>query len=50
MTVCEKYGSTIMIDGWIDGRRMTILKFQAHSQREVYFFKSIDESDITKDC
>ncbi|GAU26503.1 hypothetical protein TSUD_361360 [Trifolium subterraneum] len=44
----EKYGCTIMTDGWTDRKRRTILNFLVHSPKGTIFLKSIDASDITK--
>ncbi|CAJ2670809.1 unnamed protein product [Trifolium pratense] len=44
----EKYGCTIMTDGWTDRKRRTILNFLVHSPKGTVFLKSIDASDITK--
>jgi hypothetical protein len=44
----EKYGCTIMTDGWTDRKRKTILNFLVHSPKGTIFLKSIDASDITK--
>jgi hypothetical protein len=44
----EKYGCTIMTDGWTDRKRRTIINFLIHSPKGTIFLKSIDASDITK--
>jgi hypothetical protein len=36
--VWEKYGCTIMTDGWTDRRRRTILNFLVHSPKGTFFF------------
>jgi hypothetical protein len=44
----EQYGCTIMIDDWIDRKKITILNFLAHSPKGTLFIKSIDASGISK--
>jgi len=44
----KKTGCTIMIDGWTDRKRRTILNFLVNSPRGTVFLKSIDASNICK--
>ena len=44
----EKYGCTIMTDGWTDRKRRTILNFLVHSPNGTIFLKFVDAYKITK--
>jgi len=44
----KKTGCTIMIDGWTDKKRRTIINFLVNSPKGTVFLKSIDASAISK--
>ncbi|KAH9328227.1 hypothetical protein KI387_000335, partial [Taxus chinensis] len=46
----QKYGCTILSDGWTDGRNCTLINFLAASNGEMVFLKSIDTSNIVKNA
>lgn len=46
-TIWKKTGCTIMIDGWIDRRRI-VLNFLGNSPKGNVFLRSIDASRVTK--
>ncbi|XP_042466280.1 uncharacterized protein LOC122048825 [Zingiber officinale] len=44
----EKYGCTIMSDGWTDGKNRSSINFLVNSPANTFFLKSIDASTSTK--
>ena len=44
----QKYGCSILSDGWTDGKNRTIINFLVACKEEVVFLKSVDASHIAK--
>nr|KYP34797.1 hypothetical protein KK1_044202 [Cajanus cajan] len=45
----EKWGCTLMCDGWTDGKGRSLTNFLVNSPSGTVFLKSIDTSDVIKD-
>ena len=48
-TKWEKYGCTIMCDGWTGPTRLSIINFMVYCKGHTIFLKSVDASDKIKD-
>ena len=46
----QKYGCSILSDGWTDGRNRTLINFIVVSNEVMVFLKSIDASNIIKNA
>ena len=45
----EKWGCTLICDGWTDGKGISLTNFLVNSPSGTVFLKSIDTSDVIKD-
>ncbi|XP_038685776.1 uncharacterized protein LOC119985557 [Tripterygium wilfordii] len=48
MKACEKYGCSIMSDGWSNGKNRCLINFLVNSPAGTWFLKSVDASDSIK--
>jgi len=45
----KKWGCTLICDGWINGKDMSVSNFLVYSQRAIVFLKFLDTCDAIKD-
>ena len=46
----KKWGCTLICDGWINGKDMSVSNFLVYSQRAIVFLKFVYSSDVIKDA